>query len=179
MMNGERTATARQVITAKEIAHLDDGDSLATKTTEAVDQRSQWPHSFPSTGGGRVSTIHPWLHGRTIDQAAAQHSYPVKDPEHWARSDPAGNQPHRDETMMQLTGGGRLDLDQVAATELVRVMGIKPTLVVWAKRKQWPLPGSSRCVHEGPLLAECRLSRRDCGAENRLTTDSSCCFAFR
>ena len=32
-------------------------------------------------------------------------------------------------------------------------MGIEPTLVVWDKRKQWPLPGSCRGVLEGPLLA--------------------------
>jgi hypothetical protein len=37
--------------------------------------------------------------------------------------------------------------------ELERVMGVEPTLVAWDKRKQWPLPGSCRCVLEGPLLA--------------------------
>jgi len=33
-------------------------------------------------------------------------------------------------------------------------MGIERTLVVWDKRKQWPLPGSCRCVLEGLLLTD-------------------------
>ncbi len=43
--------------------------------------------------------------------------------------------------------------------EVERVMGIEPTLVVLDKRKQWPLPGSCRCVLKGPLLADPTLSR--------------------
>jgi hypothetical protein len=33
-------------------------------------------------------------------------------------------------------------------------MGIEPMLVVWDKRKEWPLPGSCRCILEGPLVAD-------------------------
>ncbi len=32
-------------------------------------------------------------------------------------------------------------------------MGIEPILVVWDKRKEWPFPGSCRCILEGPLVA--------------------------
>jgi hypothetical protein len=37
---------------------------------------------------------------------------------------------------------------------LERVMGIETTLVIWDKRKQWPLSRSCRCVLKGPLLAD-------------------------
>jgi hypothetical protein len=38
-------------------------------------------------------------------------------------------------------------------------MGIEPSLAVWDKRKQGPLPGRCRCVLGGPLLAERTRSR--------------------
>ena len=41
----------------------------------------------------------------------------------------------------------------------VEATGIEPTLVVWDKRKEWPLPRRCRCVLEGPLLAGSRGSR--------------------
>ncbi len=53
----------------------------------------------------------------------------------------------------------RRDRDIDENLEVERVMGIEPMLVDWDKRKQWPLPGSCRCVLEGPLLAGCWRSR--------------------
>jgi len=46
-----------------------------------------------------------------------------------------------------------------AGQKLGRVMPIEPMLEVWNKRKEWPLPGSCRCVLEGPLLADSTRSR--------------------
>jgi len=34
-------------------------------------------------------------------------------------------------------------------------MGIEPMLVDWDKLKEWPFPGSCRCVLEGQLVAYC------------------------
>jgi hypothetical protein len=59
-----------------------------------------------------------------------------------------------------------------------RVMGIERTLVVWDKRKQWPLPGSCRCVLEGPLLADLNrwrtaasLAKTGCSGTVRVLAD--------
>ena len=42
---------------------------------------------------------------------------------------------------------------RIGGTKLERVMGIDFTLVLWDKRKQWPLPGRCRRVLGGPVLA--------------------------
>ena len=41
-----------------------------------------------------------------------------------------------------------------AAKKVERVTGIEPTLVVWDKLKECPLPRRCRCVLEGPLVAD-------------------------
>ena len=52
-----------------------------------------------------------------------------------------------------------------ASKEVERVTGIEPTLAVWDKRTQWPLPGSCRCVLEGLLLADFTRTRVSASVE--------------